>query len=339
MLEAPFPQNLELCKSLNSRDGFCFIQRSKKCHADSDRRNYLPGEPRIPLDEETIGTHLKEELLTEDLDRLSPRLWLVATQDSAHISSLTHQVVRGRDIVITEKPELHLIWHYNRVFIKPMPKYLLSYTFWNFYLTSPLSPIKEPLQSTLRKAALGFLRSYSYLIQHRSDFNLAMRDDKSLLPKGTKFSRFARLINSLDIDDDAVSARYHYGELRLSRLNFWVKVFRFRFTYHKVEGQYGPYFARFYGPILFLFGLLSVVLSGMQVVLAAMSLDHGSSSSWQKFTVMSRGFSVFTLTIILAIICFFLLTFVALALREIMFALKDKHLKRRARTQIHIGIE
>lgn len=339
MPQSPFPQTLELCKSLVNRDGACFNQRTRKCHADSECKNYLPGEPRIPLDGDMIGTHLKEEFLTEDLDRLSPRLWLVATQDSAHISSLTHQVVRGRDIVITEKPELHLIWHYDRVFVKPMPKYLLSHTFWDFYLTSPLSPIEEPLRSTLRKAALGFLRSYRYLIRHRSDFNLAMRDDKSLLPKGTKFSSFARLINSLDIDDDSVSARYQYGELRLSRLNFWIKIFHFHFTYHKVEGQYGPYFARFYGPILFVFGLFSVILSGMQVVLAAMSLLDDSTLSWQNFTTMSRGFSVFTLVFILIIICFFAFEFVALAVREIVFALKDLYRKRRRKQRTYVGVE
>lgn len=286
-----------------------------------------------------IGIHLKVESLTEDLGRLSPHLWLVATQDSAHISSLTHQVVSGRDIVVTEKPELHLIWHYDRVFIKPMPKYLLSHTFWDFYLTSALSIIQEPLRGTLRKAALGFLRSYRYLIKHRSDFNLAMRDDKSLLPKGTKFSSFARLISSLDIDDDSVSARYQYGELRLSRLNFWIKIFHFHFTYHKVEGQYGPYFARFYGPILFVFGLFSVILSGMQVVLAAMSLVDDSASSWQNFAIMSRGFSVFTLIVVLVIICFLALAFAALAVREIIFALKDLSRKRRRKQRTHVGVE
>ncbi|KAI1660709.1 hypothetical protein F4813DRAFT_261701 [Daldinia decipiens] len=336
MIEPPFYLDAELCKSLEAigpditngiRRTIRPLQRSQETPPEKD---YLPGEPRIKLENDTIGTDLEEELVTNDLDQLSPHLWLVAKQDSAHISSLTHQIVRGRRIIITEKPELHLVWYYNQVFIKPLPKYLLSYAFWKYYLISPHSPIQEPLQSSLRKAALGFLRSYSYLIQRRSDFNLAMNEDHRLLPKNIKYSSFSRLITSVQsIGDDMVSPRYHYGELRLSRLNFWIKIFFFRFTYHKAEGQYGPYFARFYGPILFLFGLFSVLLSAMQVVLAAMPPTENSSASWLNFPLVSRGFSIFTLLVVAVITCYFLLAFVGLASREIIFALRDLYRKRR----------
>jgi hypothetical protein len=42
--------------------------------------------------------------------------------------------MKRREIVVTEDPRLHLVWIYDRVFIKPLPKYLLSHDFWQIYL-------------------------------------------------------------------------------------------------------------------------------------------------------------------------------------------------------------
>lgn len=222
----PFSEDDELCTGLViiKLGQTNVIQRSNKPAVQppgpARQKDHLPGEPNIQLDNATISAHLDEELATADLNRLSAHLWLVAKQDSSHISSLTHQIVRGREIVITERPGLHLVWHYNRVFIKPLPKYLLSHAFWDFYLISPSSPVPEALRNDLRKAALGFLRSYSYLVRRRSYFDLVMNEDHRLLPKKTKYADFVRLMRSLEaVDDSMVSPRYSYGELRLSRLN------------------------------------------------------------------------------------------------------------------------
>lgn len=322
---APFSADDELCKSLEIQTVYQVEYIKRVRGSDRERqKDYLPGEPSIPLNDAKIGGYLEQELATRDLDMLSPYLWLVAKQDGSHISSLTHQIVRGREIVITENPGLHLVWYYDRVFIKPLPKYLLSRAFWDFYLLSPRSPIQEPLRGDLKRTALGFLRSYALLVRHRSDFDLAVDTKHRLLPKGTRYASFVRLTRSLEaaVDDSMVSPRYQYGELRLSRLNFWSKVFLGRFTYHKVEGQYGPYFARAYGPILFLFAGLSALLSAMQVVLAVQPLID-SDPSWLAFARMSRGFSVFTLLVVVIVIVFLLVAVVALASRETIYALRD----------------
>ncbi|KAI5859491.1 hypothetical protein GGS23DRAFT_616181 [Durotheca rogersii] len=288
-----------------------------------EKREYLPGDPRIKLDDGHIGQYLESELATRDLDRLAPHLWLVGKQDSSHISSLTHQLVRGRQIVITEKPELHLVWYYDRVFVKPLPKYLLSHAFWKYYLCSEDSPIDESLRRDLKGASLGFLRSYSRLVRHKSDFALAKHEDHCLLPKGVKYRSLMDLLERFDLIDDVdVSPRYHYGELRLSRLNFWSKILLFRFWYHKVDGQYGNYFARFYRPILFIFGVFSVPLSAMQVVLGIQALFE-PGESWDVFARVSLGFSIFAVSCAAAIIMFLLLTFISLSSREIVFALRD----------------
>lgn len=338
MDQPPFSIENQLCKSLElvNQGGTNAIRRSglpnQEGQPPTHPKDYLPGEPSIPLSGPTIGVHLEEELATRDLDQLARHLWLVATQDSSHISSLTHQLARGREIVITEKPGLHLVWHYNRVFIKPLPKYILSHTFWAFYLISPDSPIPDPLRSDLREAALGFLRSYVYLIRRRSDFDLAMHEDHRLLPRKTKYRDFARLTKSLDtIDDTMVSPRYSYGELRLSRLNFWIKIFLFRIAYHTSEGQYGPRFARFFTPLAFLFAVFSVQLSAMQVVLAALPVMGDSGVSWKDFAKLSRGFSIFTLFVVAITLLFLLVAFLSLASREAIYALKDLYHKRRLR--------
>jgi hypothetical protein len=65
-------------------------------------------------------------------------------------------------------------------------------------------------------------------------------------------SHVRRQDNVHDVD---VSERYHYGELRLSRLNIYAPFILHRFFFEKVQGQYGEHFARFYGPVLFVFAL------------------------------------------------------------------------------------
>ena len=44
-------------------------------------KTYLPGQPRIALQDPYIGTYLESELTPRDLNKLAPHLWLVAKQD------------------------------------------------------------------------------------------------------------------------------------------------------------------------------------------------------------------------------------------------------------------
>lgn len=74
------------------------------------------------------------------------------------------------------------------------------------------------------------------------------------------------------IDDATVSGRYRYGELRLTPLNLYVPLLLRKFHFEQVHGQYGDFFARLCGPILFVFALVSTILSSMQVALAAEQL-------------------------------------------------------------------
>jgi len=242
-------------------------------------------------------------------------MWLMTTPSSSHISPLHDQLVRGRHVVISEKAELHLIWIDNRVFIKPLPKFLLSQAFWSHYLCSD-NPEDASQQFGCAQAALGYLRTWFYLIRHESDYNIAV--EKKLIPTGVSFDRILFLTAELQkVSDEEVSPRYHVGEIRLSRLNFWCRILLFRCNFHKVAWQYSEYFARYYAPILFIFGALSVVLSAMQTGITA-------NQGWGELSRTSAWFSVVTLAFVCLIMVFLILVLVMMLGREIIFALRKK---------------
>ncbi|KAL8367881.1 hypothetical protein RB599_003680 [Gaeumannomyces hyphopodioides] len=72
---------------------------------------------------------LAREFCSDDLDRVADKLWWMSKQDSGNISPLHRQLVKRRTIVVTEDPKLHLVWIYDRIFIKPFPRYIGSYAF------------------------------------------------------------------------------------------------------------------------------------------------------------------------------------------------------------------
>ena len=287
----------------------------------------LPGQPRMRLRSNSLYQQLEKEFLTPDLDSLAPHLWLVATQFSSHIGALHAQVLKGREIVLTENPELHLVWADGRIFIKPIPRYLLSHAFWITHLTpqspSHIASIHHGYPSeALVRATLGYMRTYHYLIQHESDFNIAKKSH--LLPfdnPDITIESFHQFIAGFgDLGDDDVSPRYSYGALRLPRLNLWAKVFLHRFQFYQIYPQYSQYFARFYAPILFLFGLLSVALSAMQVGLQANNANGNGENRWAAFQSASLWFAVANLLCICTIGLVIALLFIFMLLRELAFA-------------------
>ena len=152
---------------------------------------------------------------------------------------------------------------YDRIFIKPLPRCLLSHKFWE-YLLKDLFPLGSQRDSVC-KSALGFLRSYHYPIRHKSDFAIACREETRLLPEEIIWTQFCSLSSCFkDTPDSQVSTRYIYGELRLTRLNFYAKIFLGKFQYEQLYGQYGDYFSRFYALVLFGLAIWSLILNAMQ---------------------------------------------------------------------------
>ncbi|KAI4191396.1 MAG: hypothetical protein LQ348_003530 [Seirophora lacunosa] len=330
----PFPKDAELNQQLKSVDpatfGSCSLVRT-----DEPRFQCLPGRPRTLLHSDSLYQQLERDLCTPDLDTLAPHLWLVATQSSSHINPLHEQIVKGCAVVVTENPELHLAWADNRIFIKPVPPYLLSHAFWTTQLLSMTPQTVKGVQndgssSAIVKAALGYMRTYYHLVQHESDLHIAQ--EARLLPSDITLEQFHAFIGGFgDVQDDQVSPRYSTsGTLRLSRLNMWAKVFLRRFQFYHINRQYGEYFARFYGPILFFLAILAVVLGAMQVGLQANSSsgdqDKGQLTALEK---TSLWFSIATLIglcgvgLVLALLLVFMWT------RELVYATKDLVRRRR----------
>ncbi len=287
---------------------------------------HLPGQPRIRLDDTTkLTAFLEQEFLSEDMEKMSPYLWMMSTQSSASISPLHRQRVKRREIIITEDPKLHLVWMYDRIFIKPLPKYLLSHIFWEKYLVSDASPLGNK-KKQIQAAALGYLRTYFYLIKYESDFTIAQDDKARLIPEGIDWQQFCHFSAGFEnINDQDVSERYHFGELRLTRLNFYSKIFLHQFHYQRMHSQYGAYFARFYGPLLFIFGMLSVLLSSMQV---AVTIEQISSLHWTSLWAVCRWFSVVSLISLGILMLALILLLLSKIVNEWRYALNDRYWKR-----------
>ena len=268
--------------------------------------------------------YLRKDFHTPGLDELYAYLWLVAKKSSRHIDALHEHRIKRRTIVPAENPALHLVWHYDTVYLKPLPPYLMNYSFWHSQLLPSNNALGELDLDGLTKecrSALGFLRSYSYLIQHDSDFCIAQQ--AKLIPADISYSAFRDFIKYFQyIPDDVIFPRYHYGQLRLTRLNWAVRIYRpsstgcrFPWNYQERYWQTGEYLERFVAPLLFIFAILSVILSAMQVVLAALG-----SNMWTSFVWASWGFSIAVLLLNAVIVASALLGIVVLLLAQGKFA-------------------
>ncbi|EHK18017.1 uncharacterized protein TRIVIDRAFT_137553, partial [Trichoderma virens Gv29-8] len=205
---------------------------------------------------------LHRELATPILDELYNVLHLFARKLSSNVDALHAQIFKGRSIVAVEDPRFHLVRQERSVFIKPMPVCLLNYDFWMHCLAS----------NSYRAMAMGFMRSYSHLIQHQSDLRIAK--DRGLVPEDITWTRWSKFIRGFRlIHDEEVARRYHYGQLRLTRLNWAIFIFRPKSAGNSLRFYYqSPWSASVFiqyaaVPLAFIFASVSLILSSMQVML------------------------------------------------------------------------
>lgn len=95
---------------------------------------HIPGDLSGGLGCDDVRAHLSKHLRTPILDELYQQLWLVARQPGASIDPLHAQNVKGRTILPTEDPNLHLVWNCDKIHVKPVPAFLLNHDFWLIYL-------------------------------------------------------------------------------------------------------------------------------------------------------------------------------------------------------------
>lgn len=272
---------------------------------------------------------LSQELSIKRLDDVYQHLWFAGLPIPPR--PLHYQLVLQRKIVITEKLDLHLLWDSRRIFLKPIPRYLLSCAFWKAHLQcrddcscvippthiegcSPQEQendliIRQCTSRQRRSVALGFLLSYVALLSSENDFLMA-RDMHLLplegdLPRWADWQRFAEEILSPAMYKD-VHRRYYYGELRLGRLNLichCVKYSSFMTTWHR----YTDFLRDQLGWLAATTIYIVVVLTAMQVGLATEQLQNNGA-----FMAASYGFTVFAILGPLAAGSFILGAFVIL---------------------------
>ncbi|CAO1600165.1 hypothetical protein XANCAGTX0491_003868 [Xanthoria calcicola] len=303
---------------------------------DSGLDDWLPGNtlptcPRYSLDSAALKAFLVGDVCPTKLNRLAPHLWMCSTPSHTNVPPLHSHAVHNRTIVLTEDPGLHLVWETGRIFIKPLPTYLLSYTFWLRFLLNDESCADNQV---VTQAALGLLRSYHYCLRHESDLRIAQQPHLNLIPPGVTWKQWSEFSSSFDaIRDNDVAPRYHYGKLQHSRLHWLVRIHLRELNYYYIDGVYDDSFARYYGPLLFLFGILSVLLSAMQV---GMAVEQLQSHDWVAFWAVCRWFSVASLLLCALTVFYLGLSFSIKSTDELLWSATAQHRARsRSKAQMN----
>lgn len=274
-----------------------------------------------------IDRYLRVEICTPRLDEIQRHLHFAGLPRLAR--PLHRQRLMGREILVTEDTDEHLVWYQSRIFIKPLNRWMLDWDFWTEHIC---------LDAQLHAAACGFLLSYMWLVGRESD--LAMGKELHLLPYDLTWAQWATFQDSFLRYVDAaslhqVSPRYLYGELRLTRLNKiyrWVPSVvscrRFVTGYLPPSTWYQEYFRQHYGWLLAVFVYFTVALAALQLGLATPGLQEAA-----EFQRAAYGFTAFSLVFVIAMVVILAITWLALTLFHYISAkiYQRKVVRRRGR--------
>jgi hypothetical protein len=248
-----------------------------------------------PQDPNKVEEFLRRSLDFKKLNKIHRYLWL-AGLPGAKVQPFHHQKMLLRDLVIVERIDLHLVWFKSRIFVKPLPDYLLNYDFWK-----NLCNDRE-----LYEAACGLLLSYISLIRYDHDLRIAQ--EAFLINRDITWRQWTefvcRVSQHLGLTNlFMANKRFDYGELRLARLNMiyrlWGLMQGYCFlNYHNAE-TWRPFIEQ-YNNAISAFGLID---------------DRFQEASF-GFTVLSIilpvvmvGFSVFAATSLILLNLFAVFTF------------------------------
>ena len=275
---------------------------------------------------------LKATLQTPKLDKIHDHLWLAGLPKAAR--PIHRQKLLGRQLIITENADEHLVWHESRIFLKPLPDFLLNYTYWKDMLCS---------DERLHRSACGLLLSYAWLISYESDLKIAQ--ENHFLPKDIDWPQwtfflqdFLSHINLATLKQ--VDRRFKYGELRLTRLNSLYRVMPAVFSFSNlVRGGFmssstwqSSMFRRNFAWLLTVLVYLTVVLSALQVGLGTQMLNKDAAFSWASY-----GFCVACILLILFIMMIILFVWFILFSFHVLSTIKYVKEVEGARTANMVG--
>jgi len=202
---------------------------------------------------------------------------------------LHHQRCIGRTIILTERLDQHLVWLDDRLFLKPLPRYLMDYP-----------AFKKMVPQECMQNGRGLLLSYMWLVCSETD--LLMAQELRLLPAEITWEgwvRFSKAIlsNISPESPEDINPRFLYGELRLARLNLIYRFCRkttswsvfvrgYNYGYH----QYSTFVQRNFAWFLTVVVYITLVLTAMQVGFATDELKSNAA-----FSRASYGFTVFAI--------------------------------------------
>lgn len=277
-----------------------------------------------------IAEFLKEDLDLTRLNSIHSYLWMAGRPMRGR--PLHRYKMYGYEMLGTHQMDLHLLKFSNKMFIKPLPQYLIDTSFWEQHLCGAND--KE-----LWESATGWLLSYAWLITSPLDLKLA--HDDALVPAAITWPWWKDFVTDfvthIDINTlHDVNKRYHFGDLRLSRIN---TTYRIRhFNTHFVRGylygynRYVVFFERNFSWILILFVFLSLVLSAMQVGTA---IDELSSS--RVFMKGSYGvvvLSMVSVAVVLGLVgVLFVVVFLFNMVSAIRHVAREEKKRRKARKE------
>ncbi|KAI1329895.1 hypothetical protein F5Y16DRAFT_417037 [Xylariaceae sp. FL0255] len=217
-------------------------------------------------DPSNLMAFLTDSLNFGRFDEIYAYLWLAGRPTPAR--PLHRQLMRQRQITITEQTDLHLTWLQTRFFVKPLFRELLSHSMWTAHLCNDQS---------LHAAASGFLLSWIWIIKGESDFRIA--HDLHLIPDTLTWPMLCALVRHVLERVDSVSLqgvhpRYHYGELRMTRLNIIWRVLHPTSWYR----SFGPSYDRYSTYLTNNFAWLALVVVFIGLNLSAMQVGLGLDS-------------------------------------------------------------
>jgi hypothetical protein len=227
-------------------------------------------------------------------------LWLIAVHGAPR--SLYYQKFLRREIVIAEQLDLHLVWAKSRIFITPLPDFLLNYDFWEANISG------EP---QLHQAACGLLYSYCGLIRFGHDLQVAK--EYHLVNPDLDYrawTEFARTVlpNLNPKDSNIMDRRFQYGELRLNRLDIIYRYSPYKFSVsgilqgfpHALTESYVPYMDQ-YNNAVSAFGVIVIVLSAFNLSLSAHSKNPDPDLQQAAY-----GFAIFAMILCATLIGLFI---------------------------------
>jgi hypothetical protein len=217
---------------------------------------------------------LRTTLQDDDLDAMQKWLWYAGRK--GNISPLHHQKVIRREIILTERARLHLVWFGRTIYIQRLSDELVDWTYFSEVVCR---------DARIYQAATGFLLSYACLIRYPSDLEIAQ--STGLVNKSVTWHTWQSFRTDVlhRLAGRDVHDRYEYGELRLGRLNQIYRLKWLGLTYFNVYRDYSSYFGENYTALVALFALVSVALSAMQLMTSVDGVPAGATITSYRFAI------------------------------------------------------